>query len=313
MKKITSIIIVCIAFLSYSSYGVTTDQAYMSACKNPQIYQADKILNGTYKDLKGVLSPNEKEVLKTEQRKWVAGLSKHIVIVNNKVQITQDLLSYIEIRNGQLVDQWNARIDSEQSSIPSPQPSRPVVTQLPLNSYQTTPAQKLAFERQFSKPSKLPTPTPIPTVEPTHYAQSKGTYESPNKFIPENTPQQQTKSEYSELGYGILIIIGLVILNWILVKLGIISSNSGGSSSGSSYTSNTVDTTKYITTVTQTGDFFTIIYTEGNSSSPQRKANNSGIMVGYTQSVVTYHHPNAPHSLSTYNINTREYRHGISC
>ena len=308
MKKITSIIIICIAFLSYYSYGVTTDQAYTEACRNPQIYQADKILNGTYKNLKGVLSPNEKEVLKVEQRKWFIGLSKHITIINNKVQITQDLLSYIEIRNAELVDQWNHRIGIETHYAPT-------VTKLPLNGYQTT-TQKSSFDRQFSKPSRLPTPTPtlVPTVEPTRYPQSEGTYESPNKFIPTNTPQHKTKSESSDLWTVIFCFIGIGILQWILVKLGIMSSSSGGSSSDSSYTSNSErDTTKYITTVTQSGDSFTIIYTEGTSSSLQYSSNNSGILVGYTQSVVTYHHPNNPKSLSTFNINTRERRHGISC
>jgi len=298
MKKISSSILLYIIFISIS-YSLTVDQAYIIALKYPQIYKADKILNDNYKDLKGVLSPTEREMLKNDQRKWVSGLSQHINVINNQVQITQDLLSYIEIRNAKLVDQWNHHIGIETHSAP-------IVTQSPTTTHNVV-SNSAIFERQFTKPSHIP--TPVPTIEQHHYTQTEGNYiNSVNTSAPTKASNAPSNSSN-----GGLWVIGFVSVCIILKLLGITKGNSGGFECSGNNINNASDNTKCITTVTQHGTSFNIHYTIGNSSSNYIEGNNSGIVVSHTQSVVTYHHPNDIKSISTFNINTRERRHNISC
>ena len=263
MKKITSIIIACIAFLSYHSYGITTDQAYTEALKNNQMYQADKTLYSNYKDLELVLTPNEREVLKTEQRIWVEGLSRHIVIINNQVQITQNLLSYIKDRNGELVDQWNNRIDTGQSCSPI-----------------------------ISQTQNVYHPSAVPKTEPYHYTTESHCIDKPTS--------EQTQSYSNNTGLWILAIIAII---GILRLFGYMKNYENGSSFGEMSNSTPVDRTKTIVTALQNGSSISIRYKVGNSITTS-VTTRTGILIGYTQSTVTYRIGGNCNSANIYDINT---------
>jgi len=294
MKTITNIIIIYITILRLYSYGITTDQAYDIALKNPQIYQADKILNSNYKDLKSIVTPTEREVLKNEQRKWLAGLSQNINIVNNQVLITQRLLSYIENRNSELVNQWNRHIGLEQHA-------RPIIVQTPRIYYPSTHvtpsssptvSNSQIFERQFTKPPA----TPTPTVVQYHYT-------NPNTVVTNSSVSEQKSSVNNN--YGGLILVAIIVIIIALKSIG----NSGRCDNNNSVSDAPKDTTKYINTVTQQGNQYVIVYTVGDSSSLQREYN-TGIVVSFTQSVVSYR-ASENSKITTYNINTRQRNYNV--